>query len=367
MQPPAGRVKTRRPDTSHQASGGLDRSATLGLPRQVRPGLACRIDGGGRPIRQALVQTFGIVKVHVVTHPGHDGRHGLMVVEIEVFVFHAAPEPFAEDVVEHPPATVHTDPDVGRLQTAGECLGGELAALVGIEDGRFPAQQGAIQRRAAEAALQARGDLPRHDIPTEPVHNCHQIDEPERHRHIRDVGAPDLIRCINHLIAQQLRIDPMARRARGRARAQHHRLDAELAHQAAHAFAIDRIPLRPEHRRHPGDAVKRGFQVLLINPAQQLQIQRIDGLGLVVIRCTVEAEERALTPKADCRMIGFEQSALVLNRNGQLFFSPTPVPSGAGQSARTVRLHAPFAPAAHGRAAGQTGCCRRRATASSIG
>jgi hypothetical protein len=78
----------------------------------------------------------------------------------------------------------------------------------------------------------------------------------------------------------------------------------------------------PAKNPTPASAVERGRHVLLINPAQQFQIQRIAGLGLVVVRRPIAAEERTLTPDTQLRMIRFEERALLLNRNGQRFFHP---------------------------------------------
>lgn len=59
--------------------------------------------------------------------------HGLVGVEIDLFVFNRTPEPFDEDVA--PPRTlaIHRDGDLRLLQRRREVHRGELRSLVGIE------------------------------------------------------------------------------------------------------------------------------------------------------------------------------------------------------------------------------------------
>ena len=55
-------------------------------------------------------------------------------VEVDFFVFEAAPQPLDEDVVHVAALPVHADHDAVPLQGAGEFVAGELAALIGVED-----------------------------------------------------------------------------------------------------------------------------------------------------------------------------------------------------------------------------------------
>ena len=60
--------------------------------------------------------------------------HRVIPVEIDVLILDAAPEPFAENVVERAAAPVHADLNVGCEQGGRESIGRELCALVGVED-----------------------------------------------------------------------------------------------------------------------------------------------------------------------------------------------------------------------------------------
>src|SRR5438128_5243221 len=65
----------------------------------------------------------------------------LVVMQIHLLIFHAAPAPFHENVVQRPAPPIHTDAHPGRLQQLGILRTGEMAALVTVED---------LRRRRAE-------------------------------------------------------------------------------------------------------------------------------------------------------------------------------------------------------------------------
>ena len=75
-------------------------------------------------------------------------RRGGVSEQIDLLVFHAPPKPLDEDVVHPSPAAVHADFYTEIQQATGPFGGGELAALIGVEDFRDPARgaQGVFQR-----------------------------------------------------------------------------------------------------------------------------------------------------------------------------------------------------------------------------
>src|SRR5215467_12486331 len=89
-----------------------------------------------RAITEALMLTLLIVE----TEPGADAGPGLgdgcIGIEVDFFVFEAAPQPLDKDVVHAAALAVHADHDAMPLQGAGKVVTGELAPLVGIEDFR---------------------------------------------------------------------------------------------------------------------------------------------------------------------------------------------------------------------------------------
>ena len=64
------------------------------------------------PVIQALVRPILVVEGEVLVQAGEQRGYGLILLEVDIFVFDATPEPFHEDIVEAPTASIHTDADV---------------------------------------------------------------------------------------------------------------------------------------------------------------------------------------------------------------------------------------------------------------
>ena len=97
--------------------------------------------------------------------------------EIDLLVFDRAPKTFHKDVVEDPSSAVHADLDSCCFQHPGESAGGELGALVGIEDLRPSSFKGIRERFDAEVDLHRYGNGPGNDVTAEPVHDGNKVDE----------------------------------------------------------------------------------------------------------------------------------------------------------------------------------------------
>src|ERR1035441_1991528 len=96
----------------------------------------------------------------------------LVVFQIHLLIFHAAPQPLDKNVVQAAAATVHADVHTVRFQSASESLAGELRALVRVENPRLAAAavpQGVAQRRHTKIALQTRRQPPTQHVPAGPV------------------------------------------------------------------------------------------------------------------------------------------------------------------------------------------------------
>ena len=105
------------------------------------------------------------------------------------------PEPFDKDMVAPRALAIHADRNLGVLQGREKGDGGELAALIRVQNLRptMPSQ-GFAQRLQARLRLQRNREPPRKHLAAEPVDDRHQIHEPTRHGHIGDVHCPDLVR-----------------------------------------------------------------------------------------------------------------------------------------------------------------------------
>jgi len=55
-------------------------------------------------------------------------------VQIDLFIFDAAPEPFDEHVVDPATVAIHADSDAGFFQHLDPSFTGELRTLIGVED-----------------------------------------------------------------------------------------------------------------------------------------------------------------------------------------------------------------------------------------
>lgn len=73
--------------------------------------------------------TSSIVKVQITTDPRAGLGHGLVGVEVDLFVFDRPPKPFDEDIVPPRALAVHRDRNLSFLQHRREVDGCELRSL----------------------------------------------------------------------------------------------------------------------------------------------------------------------------------------------------------------------------------------------
>ena len=155
------------------------------------------VEVSGHPIMESLMRAFLIIEEEVVGQSCVEVRHGLVSLEVEVLIFDRSPQALDEHVVQCSAASVHTDADALAFQSFGEPGGGELSALIGIEDVGLVDGEGLIEGIDAEIHFQGVGQPPGQHIPTIPVHHRHQVHEALRHWDIGDVGAPDLVGSVD--------------------------------------------------------------------------------------------------------------------------------------------------------------------------
>ena len=101
-----------------------------------------------RPRAQARVWPSFIVKSQVPAERSTRIAYAVIGPQVDLLVFHRAPQPLDEHVVSPGAAAIHADADRLVLQHPREGRAGELAALVGVEDLRF-----AVTRPAAAVPL----------------------------------------------------------------------------------------------------------------------------------------------------------------------------------------------------------------------
>ena len=77
------------------------------------------------------------------------------------------------------------------------------------------------------------------------------------------------------------------------------RLQSHQAHQSLHALMIDLVAgFSVQAGRHLWHAIKRRAQILLVDQAHQMQVERALWDRLVIVSCTVQTHEFALAANA---------------------------------------------------------------------
>lgn len=106
--------------------------------------------------------------------------------QINLFLFHRAPQALDKYIIPPGAAAVHADRDLLPVQDGDECHAGELATLIRVEDlRRLETRQRFPQSLDAQISLKRDRQPSADHPPAEPVHDGDQIDESPRHR---DVG-----------------------------------------------------------------------------------------------------------------------------------------------------------------------------------
>ena len=193
--------------------------------------------------------------------------------QIDAFIFKAAPQPFDEDIVDPAAFSVHGDADTRLFEEIGKFKTGELAALVGVEYlRRAIALNGFLQSLDAETHIHAVGQTPTEYPAAVPVHNRHQIEKATLHGNISDVGAPHLIWPTNIQPSEQVGINFVSRVRSAGARFLINRRQADLTHQPADPFARHAIATPPQMPRHLTRAIIGRVHELFINQTHQQQV-----------------------------------------------------------------------------------------------
>src|SRR5450759_1278075 len=150
----------------------------------------------------------GVVELQIARNFGSGGRHRLVGIQIDLFVFHAPPQAFYEDVIDPASLAIHADLDAVRLEDGGEVVTRELASLVAVEDLRRAVLDDRLLK-GLDAEVWGHADrYPMGQNPAgSPVDNRYQIYEAATHRDVGDVCRPCLVRSVDGQALQQVRVD----------------------------------------------------------------------------------------------------------------------------------------------------------------
>ena len=223
-----------------------------------------------------------VVELEVVGQAVIELWDALVVPQVDVLVLHRAPEALDEGIVQSPTPAVHADEDLVCLEPLGELAAGELGTLVGVEDAGLVLSERAVQGLQAKARVEGVGQRPGEHIAAVPVDDGDQIQEPEGHRHIGDVGGPHEVRVAKLHVADEVGVDRVRGVRAAGVRPGDGPLQAHAAHQALHAFAVHGVTLAAQPGGHLATAEERGLEVLGVDAAHQCQVlRRLPGRGEV--------------------------------------------------------------------------------------
>src|SRR5438132_7424879 len=192
--------------------------------------------------------------------------------QVDPFVLHGPPQALDKDVVVAAPASIHADLDPVIPQHGGELVAGELRTLIGIEDaGLAEPGEGLAQRLDTEPCGQRVRQPPGQYPPGCPVDNRDQVQKPLLHRYVRYVSCPYLVRLVDRLAAQKVRVDLVLGMPVAGVPFRPDRPQPELLHQPPDPPAANRNPLTQQRHLEPAAAVDRMVGEIPVEPLQKLE------------------------------------------------------------------------------------------------
>ena len=171
-----------------------------------------------------------VVEPEILAESRNQVPHREVVVEIYVFVLHAAPQTLDEHVVQRSAATVHADGDLLCEKWFREDVARELRSLIRVEYPGLPSAKRSLEHADAEVGILGVRNAPGEHEAAEPIDNRDEVHEAALHRDIRQVSAPDLIRTRDVHPIQQVGVNLVILRWNACSGSCINRLDPHLAH-----------------------------------------------------------------------------------------------------------------------------------------
>ena len=180
-------------------------------------------------------------------------------------------------------------------QHLGELKAGELRPLIGIEDaGLAEPDEGLAQRLDAEPCRERVRQPPGQHSSGRPVDDRNQVQKPLPHRHVGYVSSPHLVRPVDRLAAQEVRVDLVPGMPLAGVSLRPDRPQPELSHQPPDASTPDRNPLSQQRHLKTAAAVDRIIGKNPVEPLQKLEFLRTSRPGPVVEAAARHHEQCAL-------------------------------------------------------------------------
>lgn len=273
-------------------------------------------------VLQRLMRQIVIVQMNVAIHTMPRLARTVVIVDIDLIVFQAAPETLNDDVILGTTLAVHADPNLVFLQQIDILWTGKMAALITVNNLGLTPRQRPSHRLQHEGDFQALIDLPIDDIAGIPIHDGVQVHPAVLHTDIRDVHRPHLIRLGNQQLPEQIRIDPVLKIALAQVRAGIDGHEAHFPHVTPYGVRVNLIPFPVHNGRNLPVAQERVLRVKLINPVLEANFLRGGRDRLVIQAGAIQAEQVGLDADRVLGAIPFQQVDAFLTRQvrGQIFF-----------------------------------------------
>lgn len=191
-------------------------------------------------IVQARVPTLAVVPVDIAGNIGSGVAHAFIRPQVYALVFHASPKPLNEHVVSPRTAPVHAEIRPLLEYSAGELLGGEMTALIGVDDpGDAVLFEGSLDDLDCVMRLERGGHFVREHPAAGHVVDRRQIRKAVLHRNVCRIERPYLIGARDGDPAQQVWVDLMPGGAFAGAGLRALRRNIEPLHECSNMAATD--------------------------------------------------------------------------------------------------------------------------------
>ena len=147
-----------------------------------------------------------VIEIDVLPDSGLRRRNAIVRVKIDFLILEGAPEAFDHFVISPAALAIHAQRNAVLLaDKPNEVTRRKLHALIGVKDlGRSVLFNRLFNGVDAEVCRKAVRYSPRQDAPRRPVHHREEVHEASLHGYVRDIGAPSVIRLLDHDVAQQV-------------------------------------------------------------------------------------------------------------------------------------------------------------------
>src|SRR6516162_9879516 len=217
--------------------------------------------------------TLGIVEIEIASNGVAGFTDALISPQVHLLVFDASPQTLNKHIVTPSAFAIHADRYSSLGERAGERRAGELAAVICVQDFRIAVTSQCIFKcRNAERGLHGDRQPPSQHAATEPIEHDGEVDKTPRHRNIRDVHRPDLVRPRDLDSAKQIWVDLAAKLRRRGAGTAIERFYPHAPHQRSYMPTAD---LAPFGSQQTSQHARTGEWVFQVQPVEAMHDRQL--------------------------------------------------------------------------------------------